>query len=60
MGVGGIYGCGCKEVYILPHITYPYNYIPLVAICSFSQQHPHFCSFKKMSFIPLTAEIPEI
>ena len=22
--MGGIYGCGCKEVYRLPHITYPY------------------------------------
>ena len=24
MGVGGIYGCGCKEVYRFPHTTYPY------------------------------------
>ena len=24
MGVGGIYGCGCKEVYRFPHITYTY------------------------------------
>ena len=22
-GCGGIYGCGCKEVYRFPHITYP-------------------------------------
>ena len=42
MGVGGIYGCGyqavsvasgcgCKEVYRFPHITYPYS----SCICSF-------------------------
>ena len=23
--MGGIYGCGCKEVYRFPHITYPYS-----------------------------------
>ena len=22
--MGGIYGCGCKEVYRFPHITYAY------------------------------------
>ena len=33
MGVLG--GCGCKEVYRFPHITYPYS-------CSFLQQHPYF------------------
>ena len=27
VGVGGIYGCGCKEVY---------------RFCSFLQQHPYF------------------
>ena len=43
MGVGGIYGCGCKKVYRIPHITYPYS----SCICSFLQQHPTFCSFKK-------------
>ena len=31
MGVAS--GCGCKEVYTFPHITYPY---------SFLQQHPYF------------------
>ena len=40
--MGGIYGvasgCGCKEVYIFPHITYPYS----SCICSFLQQHPYF------------------
>ena len=25
VGVGGIYGCGCKEVYRFPHTTYPYS-----------------------------------
>ena len=24
VGVGGINGCGCKEVYRFPHSTYPY------------------------------------
>ena len=38
MGVGGIYGCGCKEVYRFPHTTYPYS----SCICSFLQQHPYF------------------
>ena len=36
-------GCGCKE-YRFPHTTYPYS----SCICSFLQQHPTFCSFKKM------------
>ena len=36
--MGGIYGCGCKEIYRLPHITYPYS----SCICSFLQQHPYF------------------
>ena len=41
VGVGGIYGCGCKEVvYRYPHITYPYPYSS--CICSFLQQHPYF------------------
>ena len=35
MGVAS--GCGCKEVYIFPHITYPYS----SCICSFLQQHPN-------------------
>ena len=30
-GEGGIYGCGCKEVYRFPHTTYPYS----SCICSF-------------------------
>ena len=38
VGVGGIYGCGCKEVYRFPHTTYPYS----SCICSFLQQHPYF------------------
>ena len=25
VGVGGIYGRGCKEVYRFPHTTYPYS-----------------------------------
>ena len=31
-------GCGCKEVYRFPHITYPYS----SCICSFLQQHLYF------------------
>ena len=38
MGVGGICGCGCKEVYRFHHTTYPYS----SCICSFLQQHPYF------------------
>ena len=46
MGVAS--GCGCKEVYRFPHITYPYS----SCICSFLQQHPYFfCSFLKMFFV---------
>ena len=40
-------GCGCKEVYRIPYTTYPYS----SCICSFLQQHPTFCSFKKMFFV---------
>ena len=38
VGEGGIYGCGCKEVYRFPQTTYPYS----SCICSFLQQHPNF------------------
>ena len=38
VGVGGIYGCGCKEVYRFPHTTFPYS----SCIYSFLQQHPYF------------------
>ena len=34
--------CGCKEVYIFPHITYPYSLV----FCSFLQQHPYFLFIK--------------
>ena len=44
--MGGIYGCGCKEVYRLPHNTYPYS----SCICSFMQQHPYFLFIKHMFF----------
>ena len=58
VGVGGIYGCGyqevsvssgcgCKEVYRFPHITYPYS----SCICPFLQQHPYFLFFFKMFFV---------
>ena len=46
MGEGS--GCGCKEVYRFPHITYPYS----SCICSFLQQHPYFLLiFLKMFFV---------
>ena len=39
VGVGVATGCGCKEVYGLPHTTYePYS----SSICSFLQQYPYF------------------
>ena len=42
--MGGIYGCGCKEVYRFPHTTYPYS----SCICSFfCSSIPTFCSFLK-------------
>ena len=40
--MGGIYGCGCKEVYIFPHITYPYS-----CICSFFAASLLFVNFLK-------------
>ena len=39
-------GCGCKEVYRFPHITYPYS----SCICSFLQQHPYFLFIFKNVF----------
>ena len=38
-------GCGCKELYIFPHITYPYSF----CICYFLQ-HPSFFIFLCFSF----------
>ena len=43
MGVGEIYGCGCKEVYRFPHTTYP---TPLVSVI-FCSSIPTFCPFLK-------------
>ena len=40
-------GCGCKEVYRFPHISYSYS----SCICSFLQQHPYICSLLKMFFV---------
>ena len=52
VGVGGIYGCGCKEVYRFPHTTYPYS----SCICSFLQQHAslllvHFLMFFVLVYV---------
>ena len=41
MGVAS--GCGCKELYRFPQITYPYS----SCICSFLQQNPYFLFIKK-------------
>ena len=30
--VGGIYGCGCKEVHRFPHSTYPYSSCMLLTL----------------------------
>ena len=38
-------GCGCKDVYRFPHITYSYIYTLLYAL--FLQQHPYFLIKKK-------------
>ena len=38
VGVGGIYGCGFKEIYRFPHTTYPL----LLLYLYFLQQHPYF------------------
>ena len=37
-------GCGCKEVYRFPHITYPYIYTPRVSAL-FCSSIPTFCSY---------------
>ena len=48
VGEGGIYGCGCKEVYRFPHtILIP---TPLVSVL-FLQQHPYFLFILKMFFV---------
>ena len=49
VGVGGIYGCGCKDVYRFPHIAYPYSScIYLLFFAAVSPTSPTFCSFKKI------------
>ena len=39
-------GCGCKEVCRFPHIV-----LLILYLLFFLQQHPSFCSFKKMFFL---------
>ena len=46
MGVAS--GCGCKDVYIFSHITYTYNYTPLVS--DLFLQHPYFLLIFKNIF----------
>ena len=45
VGVGGIYGCGCKEVYRFPHTTYPYS--SCIYMYFFAAATLLFCSFFK-------------
>ena len=45
VGVGGIYGCGCKEVYLILLIP-----TPLVSVL-FCSSIPTFCSFFLMFFV---------
>ena len=45
--MGVVNGCGCKDVYRFPHITYPYS----SCICSFLQQHPYFLFIFKTFFV---------
>ena len=47
--IGVVSGCGCKEVYIFPHNTFPYS----TCICSFLQQHPYFFVYFLKCFIVL-------
>ena len=46
VGVGGIYGCGYRGVVVRRYIDFLILLIstPLVAICSFLQQHLYFFS----------------
>ena len=49
-------GCGCKEVYRFPHITYPYS----SCICSFLQQykaaHTRHC-YKPLSCVVFSEKL---
>ena len=45
--MGGIYGCGCKEVYRFPHTTYPCIYLLFFAAASLLFVH----FFKCFSFL---------
>ena len=45
--MGVVSGCGCKDVYRFPHITYPYS----SCICSFLQQHLYFLFIFKTFFV---------
>ena len=52
MGVAS--GCGCKEVYRFPHITYPYS----SCICSFLQQHPYILFINPLTSIVQKSILP--
>ena len=45
--MGMVSGCGCKEVYRFPRITYTYS----SCICSFCSSIPTFWFIKKMFFV---------
>ena len=45
--MGGIYGCGCKEVYRFPQLLIPTSLVSVL----FCSSIPTFCSFFKMFFV---------
>ena len=47
VGVGGMYGCGCKEVYRFPHIYY--LSLLLLYLFFFCSSIPNFVHFLKCS-----------
>ena len=54
--MGGIYGCGCKELYRLPQITFPYS----SCICSFLQQHRFAIKLGLLSLFYDTISLPTL
>ena len=57
VGEGGIYGCGCKEVYIFPHTTYPYSSFSYLFF--FAAASLLFVNFLCFSFLYLSGCSPE-
>ena len=50
-------GCGCKEVYKYPHITYPYS----LYLLFFAAASLHFCNFSKcFSFLCIIESVDSV